>query len=378
MQLSVRRDALVDGVRGVARAVPARSIGPYGSVVLIEAETDRVTLAATDGDVVSVRYSIAAEVRSSGSIALPARLLNDLVPAMFGDLATIERQERSRQIRITSGRNASSIAGFPADEIHLFEFTPLSDGIAVDPDALLRAIRQTSVAVATDNGRAALTGVHFSVQSGRIRCAAADGFRLAVSALDTIDDDGSVGDIIVPAHALNILAHLVEGTEDPVRFTIDEQGEFLSMDIGHAEVIAKLINGSFPQFDDLIPSTYQTRIEVPVNDLRREVRSAAVVAREDTGVIRLYATPGEGDAPGLLRLTAGGDEHRAETSLSASITGPESRIAVNARYLQDALNVLDVDRVFFDITATTAPAAIRPVGIHEHDVHLIMPVSVAW
>ena len=160
--------------------------------------------------------------------------------------------------------------------------------------------------------------------------------------------------------------------------TFNQTGTQVQFDVGHARLIANLIQGTFPNYDQLIPSNFATRTEVSVGDFMRETRIASIFARDGSGIVRIISAPGEGSDPGTLYITARADEvGDNEGIMDAVVDGQESKIAFNGRYLTDVLNVIDTDRVAIETTSPSSPGVLRPVG-DDRFIHVVMPMFVQW
>jgi DNA polymerase-3 subunit beta len=377
MRLSCQQEDLHRGLSAVGRAIPARSTLPITQHILLEAEGDAITLSATDAETIAITYRIPAAVQEAGSITMPSRLLADFVATLPHESISMTLAERSRQVSLACARNTASIGGMDPDDFPPIPAVQGTDGISIPAPRLRSAIGQTVFAAATDDSRPVLTGVHFHFQPGRLRLAAADGFRLSVH---TMEIDGKAErQAIVPARALGELGRLLaEAGEGAVAITFNPAGTQVQFDVGHARLIANLIQGTFPNYEQLIPASYSSRTEVAVGEFMRETRIASIFARDGSGIVRIIATPGERGSPGRLVITARAEEvGDNEGTLDAVVEGQEAKIAFNGRYLTDVLNAIDADRVAIETTSPSSPGVIRPVG-DERFVHVVMPMFVQW
>lgn len=377
MRLSCQQEDLHRGLSAVARAIPVRSTLPITQHVLLEADGDRITLSATDAETIAITYQIPASVPESGSITLPSRLLSDFIATLPPEPITITLVERSRQVSLSCARNEASIGGMDPNDFPPIPPVDDSGPVRVETARLRRALNQVVFAAATDDSRPVLTGVHFGIEGSTMRLAAADGFRLAVHTMQ-LDDPTDDRSVIVPARALAELARLLPEIDGPTTMTFNAANTQVQFDLGHAKLIAQLIQGTFPNYEQLIPSSYTTQTEVEVKEFSRETRIASIFARDGSGIVRLITQPGEGGAPGRLMITARADDiGNNEGEIDAIIEGEEAKIAFNGRYLTDVLQVLDSERVAIESTSPSSPGVIRPVGDDSY-VHVVMPMFVQW
>ena len=376
MQLTVQQEDMNRGLSAVARAVPTRSTLPITNNILLEADDDQLTLSATDAETIAITYRIASGIAEPGTITLPSRLLSDFVATLPPQPIEIALAERSRQVSLSCARNEASIGGQAADEFPPIPPVEEGDTIQLDADALRRSINQVAFAAATDDSRPVLTGVHFALRDGSLRLAAADGFRLAVNTIEVGENSGD-REAIVPARALNELARLLPEVTDAISVTFNPAGTQVLFDLGHATLVAQLIQGTFPNYEQLIPSSHATTTEVSVGEFMRETRIASIFARDGSGIVRLIASPGEGST-GRLTVTARAEEvGNNEGEIDALVDGEEARIAFNSRYLIEVLGALDTDRVAIETSSPSSPGVLRPVGNDDY-VHVVMPMFVQW
>ena len=201
--------------------------------------------------------------------------------------------------------------------------------------------------------------------------AAADGFRLAVSDIILEQPPAEPVEVIVPARALRELSRLIADTTEPIEMRINANRTHVLFAMTDIELVAGLIQGTFPNYSQLIPPEWSTRCTVKVDEFKREAKIASIFARDGSGIIRLQMEPE------LLKVSAAADEvGNNEGQIEARIEGDASKIAFNSRYLQDVLNALDGD-VKLEMTSPSSQGVFRPVGDDSY-VHVVMPMFVQW
>ena len=377
MRLTVQQEDLHRGLSAVSRAVPARSTLPITGNILLEAEGDYLKLSATDVETIVITYTVPAVVTEAGAITLPSRLLSDFVATLPPQPIELSLADRSRQVSLSCARNEASIGGQDADDFPPIPPVESAGSLQLDAAAIRRAISQVVFAAATDDSRPVLTGVHFAIRGDALKLAAADGFRLAVHTLE-VPPDTAEREAIVPARALGELGRLLAEVDSPITITFNAANTQVLIDLGHATLIAQLIQGTFPNYEQLIPNGHATRTEIAVGEFMRETRIASIFARDGSGIVRLVANPGEGGAPGRLLVTARAEEvGNNEGEIDALVEGEEAKIAFNSRYLIEVLGALDSDRVAVETSSPSSPGVLRPVGDDAY-VHVVMPMFVQW
>lgn len=374
VKVEVLQENLQRGLSLVGRAVATRSTLPITGNVLLATDRGRLKLAATDLEL-SIRAWVGAKVDEEGATTVPARLLADFVATLPPAPVTLEIPERGRQLRLTCARNESSMNTMDADDFP--RIASISDGTAlsVESAALRKAIERVEFAAASDESRPVLTGVHMKASGDRLTLAAADGFRLAVADIPLASPPEPF-EIIVPARALRELSRLLGDAKEPVEIRVNAQRNQVQFTLTDVEMVAQLVQGTFPHYAQLIPSEWNTRVTVPVDDFRREVRGAAIFARDGSGIVRLYIHAA-GEGPARLVVSARAEEVGTyEGEIDAEVEGESSRIAFNARYLQDVLAVLQ-DRVSLEMTSPSAQGVFRNPSDPTY-VHVVMPMFVQW
>jgi len=381
VKVQVLQENLQRGLSIVGRAVATRSTLPITANVLLQTDKGRLKLAATDLDIAMSAW-VGAKIDEEGATTVPSRLISDFVSSLPPATVQMEIPERSRQMKLECARNESSINAMDAEDFP--RIPEVRDGVAIQLDAraLKRAIERVEFAAASDDSRPVLTGVHMKSDGTRLTLASADGFRLAVSDISLTMPPGESVEIIVPARALRELGRLIGDGNEPVEMRINGSRTQVLFALTEVELVAQLIQGTFPNYNQLIPTEYNTRCIVDVDEFKREARIAAIFARDGSGIIRLQMAPSQNGMPGELKVSARADEiGDNEGKIDADISGDASKIAFNARYLQDVLNAL-AGKVALEMTSPSSQGVFRPISPEgtEPDtyVHVVMPMFVQW
>jgi DNA polymerase-3 subunit beta len=375
MKVQVLQENLQRGLAIVGRAVATRSTLPITANVLLATEKGRLMLAATDLDI-GIRAWIGAKIDEEGATTVPSRLLSDFVTSLPPATVNLEIPERSRQVKLECARNESTVNAMDAEDFPRIQTITEGVRVELDPKVLRKAIERVEFAAASDDSRPVLTGISVKSDGTRLTFASADGFRLAVSDATLPVAPEEPIDVIVPARALREVARLIGDGSEPVEMRINPQRTQVQFALTDVELVAQLIQGTFPNYNQLIPSEFNTRCVVDVEEFKREARIAAIFARDGSGIIRLQLTPGNG-MPGRLAVSARADEIGDNNGeIDASVEGDASKIAFNSRYLNDVLNVLN-GKVALEMTSPSSQGVFRPVDERDY-VHVVMPMFVQW
>lgn len=375
MKVQVLQENFQRGLAIVSRAVPSQTSLPIAANVLVGTDGGRLKLSATDLDI-SISAWIGARVDSEGVTTIPARLLNDFVAQLPAETTDIELPDGERQVRIACARHEATINIMNADDFPAIE--SLTEGISIDPNAaeLKHAIDRVEFAAASDDTRPVLTGVSFKTDGETLTLAAADGFRLAVADVALASAPTEALDIIVPARALRELSRLMGDSDDAFVIRVNNEKTKILFGRPDFEIIAQLVQGTFPNYQQLIPSEWSTRTIVDADQFSRSARIAAVLARDGSGIVRVQITS-EGDSAGKLVLSARADEiGDNQNELEAQVEGEAAKIAFNSRYLKDVLDALSGD-IALETTSPSSQGVFRSVKDDSY-LHVVMPMFVQW
>ena len=376
MKVTCLQENLARGLGIVGRAVALRSTLPITSNVLISTEHGRIKLAATNLDI-ALSCWIGGQIEEEGAITVPSRLLTDFVNSLPAEKISLTLSPRSKQVKLVCARNEATIGGMDADD-----FPPIpsveGDTLEIDAKTLREAITQVVFSAATDDSRPVLTGVDIVVEGDQLTLAAADGFRLAVRTLKLKKKVAERQEVIVPSRALSELNRLLQDQEDPVQVTFNANKTQVLFKLKDVELVAQLIQGTFPDYSRLIPKEWGSRAVVEVRDFLQETKIASIFARDGSGIVRITFQGGDDGAPGQMTVAARAEEIGDNTgALDAAVEGEPSKIAFNGKYLQEVLQVLDGGRVALETTGPSQPGVIRPID-NDTYVHVVMPMFVQW
>jgi DNA polymerase-3 subunit beta len=206
--------------------------------------------------------------------------------------------------------------------------------------------------------------------------AAADGFRLAVHKTEVLDAVPEKLSVIVPARTLQEVERLIEGDE-PIDIVVTPQKSQVLFRLQNVEIVSQLIQGTFPNYSQLVPQEHTTRAIVDLGELQRATRTASIFAKDGSGIIRIQMAPGA-NGGGTVTISSRAEELGDNTGeIEASVEGEEGKIAFNSRYLSDVLAVLGKDKVAMEMTTSSSPGVIKPVDSDNY-IHVVMPMFVQW
>ena len=376
MHLNCLQENLAQGLGIVQRAVATRTTLPITQHVLMSTDEGRLKFSATNLEV-AISTWVGAEVLEDGAITIPARLLTDFVNSLERQHVEIKTTTPAKGIELKGEHVQATMNGADASE-----FPPIpsvDEGIStkVAPKALRMAIHQVVMAAAVEDSRPVLTGVNVELEGTKLVLAAADGFRLAVHTTELLEPVAEKLSLIVPARTLQEVERLIDG-DDPIDIVVTPQRSQILFRLKNVEIVSQLIQGTFPNYSQLIPQERSTRAVVNLGELQRATRTASIFAKDGGGIVRIEVTPGSDGAAGKLTVSSRAEELGDNTGdIAADVEGGDGKIAFNSRYLSDVLGVLNEDQVALEMTTSSSPGVIRPVS-DDHYVHVVMPMFVQW
>ena len=373
MKLTCPQENLSKGLAIVVRAVSTRSTMPILSNVLLATDGPRLRLSATNLEL-SINCWVEAEIEEEGRVAVPARLLQEFVNSLPNAPVKMELNPSNRVVKMRCLRTDGNIRGVNPDE---FPAIPTVEDGAVfrQPAHLLKdVINQVAIAAATDDSRPIFTGV-LTKLGQQMTMVAADGFRLGIRKVDLEGGPDPEVTMIVPAKSLLELARILpdgKGQDEMVEIALTPNKNQVIFRTTSVELVSRLIEGQFPNYEQIMPKESKAQIIVPTSEFLNAAKTASFFARDSANIVRLHMEPGEMTV--RAESTELGDN---ESKIDAIIEGElAADIAFNAKYLTDALNVVDAEQTRLEIVSPGAPGVIKPVDSTDY-VHIIMPMATS-
>jgi len=368
VKLSVMQENLARGLQVVSRAVSSRSTLPVLSNVLLRTEDAGLKLTATNLEI-GITAWVAGKIDSEGSLTVPARLFNDLVAGLpSGERIDLEA-DGTNLLRIKAGRYQTQLRGIEADEFPVIPSPGERPTTRISQKEFRHALSEVVFAAASDEARPILTGVLTRLSGDRLTLAAADNYRIAVRGLPILDpvEDTS---LVVPARSYAELMRVLTDTDDPVDIMLASSKSQVLFHANDVDIVSRLIDGQFPNYQQVLPTSHSTKATVDRDELLKAVRLSALIASSAANVVRLRLGD-EGSA--TINVAAAADVGEAQGEVEARIEGEPVQIAFNARYLQEALQTLTQEQLTLEFSGPLSPGVLRPTDDEDY-VHVIMPV----
>jgi DNA polymerase-3 subunit beta len=362
------QENLARGLSVVSRAVSARSTLPVLANVLLRTEEGGLKLTATNLEI-GITYWVPGKIDVDGATTVPARLLTDLVGSLQGGDRIDLELGPGETLHLRCGRFESHLKGIDADEFPSIQTAGERPTTRIAQGTLKRALAETTFAAASDEARPILTGVLARFEGEHLTLAAADNYRIAVKVVDVLD---SVADtsVVIPARALNELARVLGDADEPVEILLAQARNQILFRLEGVELVSRLIDGQFPNYQQVMPQAHATRSVVDRDELLRAVRPAALIAHESANIVKLQI--GAGPEAGIV-VSANAEIGDHVGQVEASVEGDGTTIAFNARYLADVLANVAAEQVAIELNGPLSPGVFKPIGDDRY-VHVVMPV----
>ena len=364
MRLTITRQNLQRGLAAVSASIPGKTTLPVLSNVLIESDEDAVWISGTDLDV-SIRVRVPAEVTQGGAITAPGRKLLELTRELPEQ--PVELLARGHQLEIGCGNSRFKLNGLPSEEFPNLPAMDFEEGWSVSEGSLRQLIRGTAFAVSNEESRPILNGVYWEL-GDRMTMVATNGHRLAKMEVDATETRGVTGAFIVPPAALAHVERLFDGDGG---IEVGKGGNHLGFRSANQEVYTRLIEGSYPNYEQVIPKDNDKVARVDKDAMEAAVRRMAVLASDQTHRIKMSF---ESDRVHLDVMTP--DLGEAHDELELEYQGEALRIGFNAHYLIEVLRNMPDGEVQLAFKTAERAATIVPAESELDYLCLVMPLRL--
>ncbi len=350
MKLTLDKAILLEGLQSVQNVVGVRSTLPILSNALLTAEGDVLTIATTDLEV-SVRCQIEGKIEREGSTTIPVRRLASIVRELPESDILIDIDEKD-QASVTCGASFFKIVGMPGEE-----FPPIptideeSFSYHIDQGVFREMLKKTAYAASTDETRYVLNGVLLSFKDGKLTMVATDGRRLALVESEVEFTAEAEADMILPSKAVNELQHVLKDEGD---LRISAKDKQIIFEFNGVMVASKLIDGTYPNFRQVIPNQCEERVSIERESLLTALKRASLITADKASATKLTF-----EKNNLVILTSTPDIGEARETIPIKYSGKEITVAFNPDYMMDPLKNLANDEIAVELTDNLSPGVIK-------------------
>lgn len=362
MKLQVTQENLSKALNSVARVANTRGTLPILANVVLKTVGTRLTIAATNLDIAITHY-IGSKVAEEGSITVPARLMQDFVSSLPSGV--IELKLDDYKLHITTEQYNSVINGISAEEFPVMPAITQGKTWSIPSKIFKKGLQQVLIAASSDEARPVLTGLYIHTVDGKLYIAATDSYRLAEKEIMNTKEDIN---LLIPASSMLELLRILGDQDETIEVTNDDQQVLFK--IGEVELVTRLIEGKYPDYRKLVPSSFSTEATLKRADFVNITKVSSLFARESAGSVTIHLDP-ESKQVSIRSIASQLGENTA--SADAEITA-EGEITLNSRYLLDALGILNANEVSLCFNGKLEPCVLREADSSNY-THVIMPLK---
>jgi len=364
------QENLNKGLSAVSKAIAQRGSLPVLSNVLLEAKKGRVKLSATNLET-SITTWVGAKVEKGGSITIPARVLSEFIANL--PASQIDCSVSGLTLTVKAENAFSKFNGLDASEFPSLPSEISKKSLQINPTDFNNAVSEVYFSAAADDSRPILTGVLLKTEGSLLTLVGVDGFRLSERKMELpkkVDEDFTA---VVSARTLMEAAKLFSHDEDDVQIELNKEANLVIFKGSDILVSSRLLEGEYPDYQKIIPSSGSSKLVVGKDDLINAVRLAGVFAKDGANIIKLNMNP---STPEIILSSEASEIGENETKVSADKgNGEELITSFNGRYLTDLLSNTSSKKVSLETSGSLNPALFR-IDNRSDYLHIIMPVRV--
>lgn len=374
MKFEIVRDELLNGLNDVMKAISSKVAIPILTGIKIEINEKGMTMTGSDSDITICTFiptekdgKELIKVEAKGSIILQARVFSEIIRKLPTNEVKISVSE-GQQTFIQSGKSEFKLIGSNSDEYPVLPDVKDEHSFSLQADLMKSIIRETVFAVSQVETRPVLTGVHWTIENGKLSCVATDSHRLA-RRIATIENAPSVDfDFVIPGKSLQELNKILPDTNESVEIIIAEQQVLFKLN--DVLFYSRLLEGNYPDTSRLIPTDSKTSVIVNGKSLLQSIDRASLLAKEERNNIVRFSTEDK-----MIEVSSNSPEiGKVEELVEAiKIEGEELKISFSAKYMMDALRAIDGQDIEIQFTGAMRPFILKSVD-EDSILQLILPV----
>ncbi|MFC1725676.1 DNA polymerase III subunit beta [candidate division KSB1 bacterium] len=370
MKFSSSVNELKSGLQQVIGVIPTKSISPILGHILFKSENGTLSLMGSDLEV-SLKTTVDAKIYEDGSVAIPGKMIFDIVKQLPEMDLEVEADENNK-IRIKGSTGEYHLSGNSEEDFPVFpDVEPLGNA-KFDKNQLEKMITNTIFSTSTDDLRVTLTGILFQIKADEFRAVATDGHRLVRIIDKSFTSDKDLNDIIIPKKALNLLLRNLEGVRK-IEFVLGES--YIVFKLKNSTIVSRQLEGKFPNYEGVIPKDNDKKLKINKDMLISSIGRISLFSNKITQQIKLALTNED------LKLSAQNIEigSDAEEKLEGDYSGDAMNIGFNYTYIWDALKHLETENVVLEFGTSVSATLIFPSEQKENEdiLMLVMPIKLA-
>ncbi len=356
---------LSDAAYTVSKACAVKTITPVLECIKLQAKNDVLTLTAYDGEI-SIEKKVAAEVLEEGEICVNGKFFADFVGKISLEEIVVDSDEKGLLIKY--GESESYLQTLPASDFPVISYTAENEKyFEVKESDLKELVSKVAFCCATDESRPILKGCLLEAKGEVLNATALDGFRMACSYCDATPNSGDMK-IVCPARTLTEISRMLDG-DNVLKIYADKNR--LSVEVDDTVITSRLYTGEFVRKENIFPVDFTTVVNVKKSELIQSIERAAVLTRGDKNNLVLFDIKN-----GKINVTANSDIGKVEETVYAELNGKELKIAMNGKYLLDAVKALDEEEIVLSFNTPVSPFTVENKE-NKRCQYLVLPVRTS-
>ena len=372
MKFSILQENLNKGLNITNRFIVSKAQLSILSNILIKTDQGRIKLSATNLEI-GINLWLGAKIQKEGEICVPARILTEYITSLPPQ--KIDLENKKNLLEVNSDSYNANFVSLPSVEFPAIPTLKKKPEISLNLKDLAKSISQVTFASTQDEGRPALTGVLIKTTKDGLVLVATDGYRLSlkeIKGIKGLDKLSKQKEILIPARALTEVGKIIgeDKENNDLGMSISKESNQVIFSTSNVEVISRLIEGKFPDFERIIPDKNITKVTVDTESFFQAVKSASIFARESSNIIQFEINNSQME---IISNSPQVGENRIK--LEVKTEGKGGKIAFNSRYLLDLLNNLKSELLTFEMSSSLSPGVFKPADDKSY-LHVIMPIRV--
>lgn len=372
MKFSCKTIDLLNGIQLVSRAIGTEQVLPILQNILIHIEGKRCTLSATNLEL-SIVTTFEVTIENEGSITVPAKAIINFIQYNQDETITLETTEGT-QLKLHSKRAKAIISGEPANGFPTITGIQKETTLTLPMQPLLTALQLITFACAKTTSRPVISGVFIRIEKGKLTLVGTDSYRLSEYFIDLPEVDAEIS-CIIPARFLEELKSVIslyKSRDEKKDSTLDIHlgSQQVEVQIASTRLVSRLIDGKFPDYQQVLPKEKKSTVTMSVKDLLNAVKRMHYFAKEQSNNITFAFTKS-----GVHLTTRQTQLGKDESTISAELDGEENKIAISSTYIIDFLSRLDSDQIIAELSDKMHPVVFK-LPKNESYLHLIMPLRM--
>ncbi|MFW5979476.1 MAG: DNA polymerase III subunit beta [Halanaerobium sp.] len=365
MKFSIKQKDLYNALNIVRRAVAKNQTLPILTGIFLKLENNILTLKSTDLEL-GIKYDLKVEAETAGSIVLPATQFLNIIRELPNEKVYLELNQDKWQLQIKCLNSLFKINGYDPDEFPNLPQVEESVKFTLPSIKFKEMIKKVRISTSKDETQPALTGALFEVEAEKVKMVSTNTYRLSYIEAPLQTSVNEKIAVILPGSTLQELNNLLE---DQGSVEIEVDSNYVRFNFAGIEVISRLIEGKFPNYELVIPDESNSKFSADLSQLHGAVKRASLIAKLDANIINIHA-----DA-GLMEInSAEGSSGYAHEEVKIDLEGPKQKINIDAGYFIDVLKVLDSEEINIEMIGPLNPLVVKSEEDGDKFIYLIMPV----